>query len=353
MSYQDRYVFLPKLSIEPNKASSFNQMFIKDYDNERLYLPQEKRKNSVIRFKNINETNTIVKKYHGFKISDNAYRTLKRRINWLYYLSKSKQVTTYNGKRIYNFKIGFLTLTLPSKQKTNTQDITNRLFNQFLTELRSRTKMVNYVWRLEFQNNGNVHYHLVTDTYLDYFFVLKIWNRIISKDGYVSDYQNKFKDLSLLEYRKKVDPEYKGDFNLIAKRYAKGKSNNWSQPNTIDLKSVISKTSIASYLSKYFSKGDNGETIKNELDNEENSKGLRLWFCSRALSKLKSVCEFVDAIDFDCNILFDGLEMVRKYAHKYAVCYYFEIKNLPNYLKIFISKLLKDYSIKQGYIPSS
>src|SRR5690606_40476869 len=93
--------------------------------------------------------------------------------------------------------IGFITLTLPSKQKDPTKFITNNLFNQFLTEIRQRTKMENYVWRLEFQKNKNVHYHIVTDTYIDYHLVLKIWNRILDNYGYIKPYTEKHNKLSL------------------------------------------------------------------------------------------------------------------------------------------------------------
>src|SRR3546814_12525138 len=92
-------------------------------------------------------------------MSTNAYRTLRKKINWLYYLAKSKHVRTISGKEIYNFKIGFITLTLPSKQRTCTKEVTNSLFNTLLTELRTTCELQNYVWRLEFQKNGHVNYH--------------------------------------------------------------------------------------------------------------------------------------------------------------------------------------------------
>ena len=87
--------------------------------------------------------------------------------------------------------------------------------------------MENYVWRLEFQGNGNVHYHIVTDSYIDYFFALKIWNRIINKLGYVDAYQEKFSKMSLNEYIENSKYHDNNTFDVLAKRYAKGKSVNW------------------------------------------------------------------------------------------------------------------------------
>ena len=59
-----------------------------------------------------------------------------QKINWLYFLAKSKSVKTISGKEIYNFKINFITLTLPSKQIHPTNVITSQCLNQFITEMK-------------------------------------------------------------------------------------------------------------------------------------------------------------------------------------------------------------------------
>src|SRR3546814_8448708 len=88
-------------------------------------------------FKSAVEGRLIKRSSHNLTMSTNAYRTLRKKINWLYYLAKSKHVRTISGKEIYNFKIGFITLTLPSKQRTCTKEVTNSLFNTLLKDLRS------------------------------------------------------------------------------------------------------------------------------------------------------------------------------------------------------------------------
>src|SRR5690606_11900021 len=191
--------------------------------------------------KNSKSLDNLKDNNHNFRISQSAKKNLKNKINWLYYLSKSKRVKTYSGKEIYNFKIGFITLTLPSKQKDPTKFITNNLFNQFLTEIRQRTKMENYVWRLEFQKNKNVHYHIV----------MKIWNLILDNYGYIKPYTEKHNKLSLRDYNSMYNSNDKIAFEVMAKRYAKGKKENWSNPPTVDCKSVITNKSIAFYISKY------------------------------------------------------------------------------------------------------
>ncbi len=349
---KDRYLFMPSYSLEPNKISLFNKVYIKiPRPNQEgitdLILPQE-----LSRTKRLSSNNQIKRTSHNFTISENAYRNLKRKINWLYYLAKSKSIKTYNGKSIYNFKIGFHTFTLPSKQTHNTATITNQLWNQFLTEIRQRTDMQNYIWRLEFQKNGNVHYHLVTDTYLDYFFNLKIWNRILKSYGYIEAYKQKHENLSFAEYSELYNSENRIDRNVLAKRYAKGKSQKWEQPNSVDSKSVISKKAISFYISKYFAKDSKNGTIKNELDNDDNSSNMRLWFCSRSLSKLNTVTDFCELMQEDLFGIVKSIKEVVCKVAKYATTWYFDIYKAIGWNRKVLEQVLKNYAFSTGYQPS-
>lgn len=370
----DQFIFLPAFSLEPNKLSMYNRVFLRSKlakdarkgtqmrtglncacvkdsftaDDLKSY-PIHKQTNAQLE---ITSKNKVTRAFHNFEISVNANRTLKKKINWLYYMAKAKSVRTYSGKHIFNFKMAFLTLTLPSKQKEPTVDITKKLFNQLLTEVRQRTGMANYVWRLEFQKNGNVHYHIATDTYLDYFFLKQIWNRILNKAGYIAPYTKKHKSLSLSQYNEMYNSDKKTDFSVMAKRYARGCADGWSNPNTVDAISVVSNKSIASYISKYFSKDTKGKTICNEHDTPENSKSLRLWFCSRSISKLNSVSDFCEAVDYDVYSLVLKSKEIHEIVFKWAKIIYFEIKSFYHRERAFIEQLLTNYAKKTGYLPS-
>lgn len=343
----DRLLFMAKISLKPNQVSYYNEVLLRNYDNESLDLLSKKR------VQNIDPSTLEVipfkKKFHNFNVSYAAQKKIQNKINWLYLLAKSKYVKTYSGKEIHNFKINFLTLTLPSKQIHNTSEITNKCFNQFLTEIRERTKMENYVWRLEFQKNGNVHYHLVSDTYIDYFFAQKIWNRIINKLGYVDEFTKKFKDLSLHQYNQITNSNNSTDFNIIAGRYAKGCKEKWTNPPTVDVKSCCSNKAISYYISKYFSKKDKSGTKCNVLDNQENSFSLRLWFCSRSLSKLESITDYQECCEIDWYSFLRGTEKTIEAIFDYAKCLYFDIRNLSNYYKSVLYPVFRNYANSLNY----
>lgn len=345
-------IFIPSFSLTPNKMVAYNSVFKRDYENELIVPIQSKKKLDF--FKTYNESkNQIIKRTsHNLEISTNAYRNLKNKINWLYYLAKSKKVKTYNGKTIFNFKMCFITLTLPSKQITPTIEVTKNLLNPFLTEIRQRTEMSNYVWRLEFQKNGNVHYHLVTDTYLDYYFVKQIWNRLLASNGYIAPYQEKWAKLSLLEYNNKVNPYHKIEFSVIKKRYFRARQENWSNPNSIDVRSVISSQSIASYISKYFGKAGDPQFCSSEYDTLNNTANLRLWFCSRSISSLKSISGFCETFKVDIYSLIKSIKNVKIIVTKYATIYFFNVKLITGFIRQTLEILYRTYSRQQGYIPA-
>jgi hypothetical protein len=292
-------------------------------------------------------------RWHKFSISDQARKTMLLKINWLYFMAKSRYKKAISGKEIFNFKLNFITLTLSSKQVHPTAEITEKCFNQFLTEIRKMYKMENYVWRLEFQKNGNVHYHIVTDCYTDFHIVNKIWNRCQDKLGYVAAYTKKHITMSLNDYVREYEDNGKVSFEKLRYRYAKGKGSGWKIPNSTDVKSVSSGKQISFYIAKYFSKKENRNNACNPLDTKENSIGLRLWFCSRSLSKLSAIRDFVPAFKLDLLDLLYTAKDIFHVAHDFCKSWFYSISTLEAKAKGVISQLLRDYAIKLSYIPSS
>ena len=333
------YAVAQKQSIYPSKLVIYNDVI--KWDNVNQIEVKHPR---------ILKSSSIERKFHNFEISSNSRQKLIKKISWLFQCAKTKHVKTYSGKEIYNFKVNFITLTLPSKQVHPTSQITKECFERFLNEMRTRCKVVNYVWRLEFQENGNVHYHLVTDTYIDYQLILRVWNRIINYLGYVDAYASEMSKLSFPEYHSKMS---NCDFETSHKRYIKGRAEKWQNPNSVDVKSANSKSNIAVYIAKYFSKKHKEVRKCNPLDNEENSFGLRLWFCSRSLSKLDCIKSFVEVADIHLENLLENMPDVKKIVFDYCTVIYFNFAKLTNYGKQLLGTVFRDYSLECNYQPSN
>lgn len=341
--------FIPKISTRPNKIVLYNEVIKRSFQSNGVSIDSKLYKKEIDQDERVSRKGKIARSFHHFIISKPAQQNLRDKISWLFHLSRSRYVKTYSGKEIFNFKINFITLTLPSEQKHATAEITNDCLNQFITELRQRVKMENYVWRLEFQQNRNVHYHIVTDTYIDYFLCQKIWNRIIEKKGYIEAFSKKMNTLTLLDYHRIYGKDKAENWANSCKRFAKGKQNNWQNPPSVDVKNCTSQRSISFYISKYFSKQNEAQFISNSLDNEENSFGIRLWFCSRSLSKLKAITEYVEAIDFNAAILLEDAPGARTVLYDYAKVIYFELQKMSAYIKGLMFPFLRRYADSLQY----
>lgn len=343
-----REVYTPYMSIRPDKAvlryvkTKFER--VETYYGEkwqRIEKPKIKR----------NEKPKVERKFHNFQISAQSRKNIIEKIVWLNQFAKPRTVRTYSGKLIYNFRTSFISLTLPSPQRHPTAEITNECFDRFLTTLRNRLKMKNYVWKLEFQKNGNVHYHLITDTYVDYFFALKHWNNIVDKFGYVSEFAKKMSALSFQEYRNL--PDNKGeDIKVLASRYEKGRREKWRNPNSVDVKAVRTDGNLRYYLAKYLAK-EEGAAKCSKFDTEENSFGLRLAFWSRSLSKVGAVSMPEDFFNFDFNGFFQECKEVIVRVYDYCRVAYFNIRKLANEQKRELYMLFHQFRDNFGYIPAT
>src|SRR5690625_1883113 len=70
------------------------------------------------------------------------------------------------------------------------KEIKELALNQLLVELRKHYDMQNYIWKAELQANKNIHFHIVTDAFVQFHALQLRWNRILSKLGYIASFRN-------------------------------------------------------------------------------------------------------------------------------------------------------------------
>jgi hypothetical protein len=214
--------------IRPNYIIS-----LPEYDTKRNFYGQSFLDNK----KNLKENS------HKGKLSAKSQKELKNAVNWLVASAKKKSVYHKESEQYYTFKVNFVTLTLPDTltEVTDT-DFKEKLLNPFLTYLRKYKNLKNYIWKLEFQENGKLHAHLTTDSFIYWKDLRKIWNKRLIDSGYMDEFIKKF---------------------------------GHSDPNSTDVHSVYKVTNIAAYIAKYMAK------------NEQLTKGIkgRIWGCNYEISR--------------------------------------------------------------------
>ena len=337
------------LSIRPNKMVVYTRECkpsINDYDYKGGLIIENgkeiKTKNNLLGSnKNLNK--------HNFELSPQAQKNIQEKITWLYHFSRKKTILLQSGKVISDFRMNFVTLTLPSVQRHSSDFLVKNCWNQLITELANKCYLENYVWRLEYQKNGNIHFHLATDVFMNYNVVRDSWNRILEKFEYVTEYSNKFKRMSLLEYWNNYSNKEKSNFAEIQKRYAKGCREDWKKPHSVDVKVCTNSKAVAFYISKYFGKlSSPGSQTVLEV-NESNSGNSRLWFCSRSLSKLKAISDIREAMREDFLALLFRAGKFRKVVCDYCIVYYYDMKDLDLFGFQRLSLLFDEYAGEKNY----
>lgn len=284
-----------------------------------------------------------------FVISKASKRKMMTSINSMYQLSEPRKVKMKNKKFIYNFRMSFITLTLPAKQNHSDIEIKKTCLNQFLVELRKHYNVKNYVWKAELQKNENIHFHLLLDQYVDFQALRRRWNRILNKLGYVDAYQERMFSMDLINYHEMRNKNGTTNFNDSAKAYAAGQKANWSNPNSVDVRSVYSKNELAAYLGKYICKSFELDN-KDELSLNRQLSFGRSWFRSYSLSSLKYMNKYLES---ELKNLIAYLRTQKDKVHEvnndFFTAFYFSAEQLSKQFQIFHKKFIFANAKIHGY----
>jgi hypothetical protein len=201
-----------------------------------------------------NQANLINNNTNGL-LSSKAIGKMKNAINWMLCSADNKKVFNKKLNSWFDFKVNFCTLTLPDTEKPiDNKQLQALLLNPLLTYLRKYKGLKNYVWKLEFQRNGKLHVHFVSDVFIHHKALRACWNRLLAS--------NKF----LLDFKKKFGHE---------------------NPNSTDVHSIRKIKNLAAYLAKYMT--------KNSADLSK-IKG-RIWGCNQELSQANKTKVFINRDD--------------------------------------------------------
>jgi hypothetical protein len=260
----------------------------------------------------------LKKRQHDGSLSPSAIKRLRLALDWLFYLTFEKTKINYKKRTKKQFRLTFVTLTLPSKQVHSDQEIKSQCLNQFLIEARKKWFIEHYVWRAEKQQNGNIHFHIITDKYIPHAELRKFWNRIINKLQFVTEFQK----TKILKYKNGISKrDFKNDpeFRIALNRYRKGKAQNWSSPNSTDIHGIETVKNLKAYVSKYMSKKEKSGTAL-----ETQKIAGRIWFISLALSKVKKAkTELYSTLISELNKL---MNIIPEKITTTEYCRFFKIK---------------------------
>lgn len=224
------------LYIKPNYIVS-----VPEYDTPKRIFSAARIKNE----KNLRDNK------HKNKLSPKAIKRISGAVNWLCASAETKRVYNAHTKKWFDFKVNLITLTLPDTDKPITEhEFKTKLIHPFLVYCAKYYSLKNYVWKVEFQQNGKLHIHLTSDTFIHHAKIRHTWNRLLNSNGYLEDFKKKFKH---------------------------------ENPNSTDVHAVWKVRNLAAYLAKYMSKNEQNTDIING----------RIWGCNYQLSEVNKCHMFV------------------------------------------------------------
>jgi hypothetical protein len=280
-------IMIPYYSLTPSQITLFERPDITRFSVKQIST-----------FENLKDNEN---KYQ--ELSTHSRKRIKRSIDFLLYITKNKSILGQQFKSKYieteivkdtgelhknkiNFKLTFITLTLSAKQHNTDEEIKSKLLNNFLTTARRSWKMKDYIWKAEKQENGNIHFHILTNVYIKHLDIRKVWNSIQNKSGfnYVDIYSK-----NMQEFFKNGFKSFPNDKRTKEKQlavYEENKLINWTNPNSTDIHALYKIRNISAYMSKYLAKSvtktdrveqlenlySKLETLQNQLITNETTK---------------------------------------------------------------------------------
>lgn len=238
-----------------------------------------------------NKKNLIDNSTNGI-LSAKGKNNLISAINWLLISAKKKTIYDKKKDQYFQYKVGFLTLTIPfNATPIESKFLQTKLLHPFLSYLNKFNNLKNFVWKLELTEQGQPHIHLLIDEFIHWKEIRRVWNQLLLKNNLLDNYKNKFSSMSLddyLQYRKK-NKNY--DYFKSMKAYNEGKLNNWENPNSTDIHSILKIKNLAAYIIKYMAKN---VSLLGAF------KG-RIWFCSRTISAANKTKLHIPSNEMEIN----------------------------------------------------
>lgn len=172
--------------------------------------------------------------------------------------AKEKTAPNFKTGKHFKFKLNFITFTLPAAQNEIGDKQIKKYLDSWIKRAKRKYNLRSYVWRAERQANGNLHFHMITDTYIHYQALRNDWNSILYPSGLITRYQER---------------------------------NGKKQPNSTDIHAISQIKNLTSYFIKYMSK-----------EHKEGEKKIdgKIWDCSTNLKTKKNCSMMLEGENYEC-----------------------------------------------------
>lgn len=129
-------------------------------------------------------------------ISSSAQKNLARSFDNL--LTASRRQVLYNRyiRKSVPFQLNMITLTIPDGKEISSKEGNARLLKPFLQRmerycLQQYRKLPLYSWKIELQQRGQLHWHIITNRWVPHEWIARAWSEILFDATFMRDYYRK------------------------------------------------------------------------------------------------------------------------------------------------------------------
>lgn len=236
-------------------------------------------------------------RYLGY-VSDGVKKRMKKCITLLLQSTPYQYKTHPVSGRIMAHKVSFITLTTPTHEKSlDAKYCHKHLLEPFLRVLRRKHNLKSYIWKVELQGNGQVHYHITCDIVMHHQTLRNSWNELLEKNGMLEDFKSKY---------------------------------GHNSPNSTDIHNVYKVRNLEAYLVKYICKEYQNETKLN----------AKIWDCSKNIKENDYFKFQLDTVSHQIvRQLQDTQQVITNYFEK---AIFFDFKT-NDYYSFFKESIINDF----------
>jgi hypothetical protein len=231
--------------------------------------------NRHLKFLQQNAFNVQKTAYSG-ALTDGARKRMTRCIDLLVQTSPGQWLENPVTKKRQFHKLAFITLTISQSKNITANEAYHKVFKHFLQWFRRTEKVNTYIWKVEVQNRGQIHYHITTPSFIHWQRLRDKWNNLQEKAGFMEEYRSKkghsdanSTDIHEIRHVKNLS-------SYLKKEYAKAIQN--INGNEITIKELECQ------LPKMIKENDTKSYLR-EL--KRNSKPAKIWDASNNLTASK------------------------------------------------------------------
>jgi hypothetical protein len=132
------------------------------------------------------------KKTYNGEMSRATKAYLRKKLDAWYMSIRWNNKNRAISKKEKSKKLIFFTLTLSAPQTHSDNEIKRECLNSFIIKMKNASIINHWFWRAEKQRCGNIHFHFISDCYIDKTGLQTFWNEAQERLNYVTEFEKKY-----------------------------------------------------------------------------------------------------------------------------------------------------------------